>query len=86
MDTYHVYYTNGTYEEFVVTNGKDGADGINGADGLNGTDGKDGADGNDGADGKDGGITIAIAALACGACSVVSVALLFVVIKKKRMI
>lgn len=42
---YRIYYTNGTYSEFVVyhgTDGKDGADGTDGKDGADGINGKDG--------------------------------------------
>ncbi|MBQ3015996.1 MAG: metallophosphoesterase, partial [Clostridia bacterium] len=42
---YRIYYTNGTYSEFVVNHGKDGEDGKDGADGANGADGADGKDG-----------------------------------------
>ena len=34
---YRIYYTNGTYSEFVINHGKDGADGADGKDGQNGT-------------------------------------------------
>ena len=40
MDTYRIYYTNGTYSEYTVFNGLDGIDGKDGADGKDGSDGK----------------------------------------------
>ena len=51
---YRIYYTNGTYSEFVVYHGTDGKDGVNGADGKDGVNGTDGKDGADGINGKDG--------------------------------
>lgn len=48
IDTYTIYYSDGTTSTFTVTNGKNGS---NGKDGING---KDGVDGTNGADGKDG--------------------------------
>lgn len=51
VDTYTVYYSDGTTGTFEITNGADGKDGVNGKDGA---DGKDGVNGKDGADGKDG--------------------------------
>ena len=44
VDTYTIYYTDGSTSTFTVTNGQDGKDG---ADGLHGQDGKDGKDGED---------------------------------------
>lgn len=43
-------------KSFVLTNGKDGANGADGKDGVNGTDGKDGVNGTDGKDGKNGSV------------------------------
>ena len=40
VDTYRIWYTNGTYEDFTVTNGLDGAPGKDGANGKDGADGK----------------------------------------------
>lgn len=57
VDTYTVYYSDGTTGTFEITNGADGKDGKDGADGKDGKDGangKDGVNGKDGADGKDG--------------------------------
>ncbi len=51
VDTYTIYYSDGSESTFEITNGKDGKDGQNG---LNGVDGKDGENGEDGQDGKDG--------------------------------
>lgn len=44
-DTYRFTFTDGTFYEFTLTNGKDGTDGQNGLDGKNGENGKDGTDG-----------------------------------------
>ena len=63
VDTYTIYYTDGTTDEYTVKNGEDGkngtagengVDGKNGENGVNGKDGVDGKDGEDGKDGKDG--------------------------------
>ena len=51
---YRIYYTNGTYSEFVVYHGTDGKDGVNGTDGKDGVNGTAGKDGADGINGKDG--------------------------------
>lgn len=47
VDTYTVYYSDGTTSNFEVTNGKDGEDGKDGANGTNGEDGEKGEDGKD---------------------------------------
>lgn len=51
VDTYRILYTDGTYYDFTIVNGKDGEQGIPGVPGTNGS---DGASGENGADGKDG--------------------------------
>ena len=50
VDTYTIYYTDGSTSTFTVTNGKDGKDGKDGQNGQNGTDGVDGEKGKDGND------------------------------------
>lgn len=40
VDTYRIYYTNGTYSEYKIYNGLDGAKGEDGKDGKDGVDGK----------------------------------------------
>ena len=47
VDTYTIYYSDGTESTFEVTNGADGESGADGVDGKNGEDGKDGVDGKD---------------------------------------
>lgn len=47
VDTYTIYYSDGTTSTFTVTNGKDGTDGKDGVDGKDGKDGKDGIDTDD---------------------------------------
>lgn len=37
VDTYRIYYTNGTYQEYTITNGADGEDGKDGTDGGSGS-------------------------------------------------
>ena len=54
VDTYRIYYTNGTYEDFTVTNGAQGEQGEQGLQGDKGDKGDTGAPGKDGIDGKDG--------------------------------
>ena len=41
VDTYTIYYTDGTQTTFTVTNGEDGKNGKNGVDGKDGEDGED---------------------------------------------
>lgn len=53
VDTYTIYYSDGTSYQFSITNGADGKDGLNGTNGADGKDGSNGIDGEDGADGKD---------------------------------
>lgn len=57
VDTYTIYYSDGTTSTFEVTNGADGENGKDGADGKDGENGIDGKDGTNGKDGKDGVIT-----------------------------
>ncbi len=45
VDTYTIYYSDGTTSTFTVTNGEDGTDGKDGIDGEDGKDGVDGAGG-----------------------------------------
>jgi len=42
VDTYTIYYSDGTTYEFTITNGQDGQDGQDGNNGSNGSNGKDG--------------------------------------------
>lgn len=54
IDTYRVYYTNGTYADFTVTNGENGEKGDTGAKGDKGDKGDDGAVGEKGDKGDKG--------------------------------
>ena len=51
---YRIYYTNGTYSEFVIYNGQDGAQGQPGAQGPQGEQGAQGPQGEQGAQGPQG--------------------------------
>lgn len=42
VDTYRINFTDGTYTQYFVVNGKDGSDGEDGHDGVDGKDGQDG--------------------------------------------
>ena len=54
VDTYRIYYTNGTYQEYTIVNGADGAQGEKGDKGDKGDTGEQGEKGDKGEDGTDG--------------------------------
>ena len=54
VDTYRIYYTNGTYQEYTVTNGEQGPQGETGATGPQGPQGETGATGPQGPQGETG--------------------------------
>lgn len=52
VDTYIIYYTDGTTSLYTVTNGEDGKDGVDGEDGEDGEKGDSGSQGEQGTPGK----------------------------------